>query len=82
MLEKKISVRFAAAYGAWLVAAGVYAVSWATHLIFLGIFGIIVTAVAATITVCSQLHECADEIRNAMTVVRSLERDGTVRPLN
>jgi len=82
MFEKKISVRFAAAYGTWLVAAGVYAVAWATDLVFLGIFGIIVTAVAATVTVVSQLHECAAELRNALTVVRSVEEDGAVRPLH
>lgn len=83
MMDKKISMRFVAAYAAWAVAVGLWAVSWICSQVHLGLLALIVCAAAATSTVALHSRERAAELHNALTVVVGAEpwRRDRVRPL-
>lgn len=77
-LNKQLSVAFVATYAGWLIAIGVWIVSWIVDSPHIGDGAVILAVAASVATSRLSANERAREIHNALTIVRGAD---TVTPM-
>lgn len=81
-MDRQVSISFVAAYATWVVAFGIWVVSWIIDIEHLGQLAIMLSCVAATVTTRLYQRESVRKVQDTLTVVSvATGRDRDVRPL-